>query len=65
MSISVIDNDRELLNAKYTPGRSRMASNSPAIRTRKDATKPNAQALKPILEFTHASEDPRETTNDR
>jgi lipopolysaccharide/colanic/teichoic acid biosynthesis glycosyltransferase len=37
MSISVIDNDRERLNAKHRPGQLRMTSNSPAIRVRKDA----------------------------
>jgi hypothetical protein len=69
MSISVIDNDREQLDAKHISGQLRMTSNSPAIRVRKDAhgltlideTKPQAKALK---EFAHAFEDPRETPND-
>jgi hypothetical protein len=72
MSISVIDHDREQLSAKRTSGQLRMTSNSPAIRVRQDAdglalideTKPHARALKSILEFAHASEDPRETPND-
>jgi hypothetical protein len=72
VSISVIDNDKEELDAKHISGRLRMTSNSPAIRVRQDAdglalideTKPHARALKSILEFAHASEDPRETPND-
>jgi hypothetical protein len=72
MNISVIDNDKEQLDAKHISGQLRMTSNSPAIRVRRDAdgialideTKPHAKALKPMLEFAHASEDPRETPND-
>jgi hypothetical protein len=37
MSTSVIDNDKEQLNANRIPGRSRMTSNSRAIRAREDA----------------------------
>jgi lipopolysaccharide/colanic/teichoic acid biosynthesis glycosyltransferase len=37
LSFSVIDDDREQLNANRISGRSRMTSNSPAVRTRKDA----------------------------
>jgi hypothetical protein len=125
MGISVIDNDREQLNAKRKSGQLLMTSRSPAIRVRKHAdgltpaervgpnalttnlathktrvdpvrmtylsaeprddlrvfvdcpriemaldpvdfyeTKTPAMPLKLMLEFAHASEDPRETRND-
>jgi hypothetical protein len=67
MSFSVIDNDKEQLHANRISGQSRVTSNTLAIRARRDAkglTEPRAKALKPILEFAHASEDPRETPND-
>ena len=128
MNISVIDNDREQLNANRISGQLRMTPNSAAIRVLRDAdglalierigpyalttklpphkarvdpgrvtdlsvellndvraptncprieivldpvhfcnceTKPHSKALEPMLEFAHASEDPRETLNDR
>jgi hypothetical protein len=68
VSISVIDNDREQLNAKRTSGQLLMTSKSPAIRVRKHADRltpaervgPNALTTNLA---THKTIDPVRVTN--